>query len=326
MTQGFSINQALAAPFHLVRRQPLAVFVWGLLILLPSVASIALSFAMMGDIAMLGPDAAPDAVLPRMMQFQAASMLLSLLQMAASLVIATAVIRATLSIGRREAFFFLRLSMDELRYVVVAIATFGGIYIAMIVLMLVGGTAGLALWMVGEPWNWVAAFVIALVCIVALLLALLRVSLIAPATILYRDFAFKQGWALARGQVLKLLGLALLIALIGIVIWSIVAAVVVFGLTIGGVVDWAGLGEAFENETWTPALIDWPTVLPWAIASTLPLAFLCGFWAVLGSAPFASATRQLADGAPHDLPNAQDAAMADTLESTDTASSPGDTL
>ena len=325
MTQGFSIGQALAAPFHLVRRQPLAVLVWGLLILLPSIASIALSFAMMGDIAVMNPDADPDVILPRMMQFQAGSMLLSLLQIAASLVIATAVIRATLNIGRREAFFFMRLSMDELRYVVVAIATFGGVYIAMIVLMLVGGTAGLALWAIGEPWNWIAAFLIALVCIAALMLALLRVSLIAPATILYRDFAFKQGWALAKGQVLKLLGLALLIALIGIVIWTAVVAVVVFGLTIGGVVNWAGLGEAFENETWTPALVDWPAVLPWAVAGTLPLAFLCGFWSVLGSAPFASATRQLADGAPQPS-NAQDGGPADTLDSTDTAESPGDTL
>ena len=325
MTQGFSIGQALAAPFHLVRRQPLAVLVWGLLILLPSIASVALSFAMMGDIAVMNPDADPDVILPRMMQFQAGSMLLSLLQIAASLVIATAVIRATLNIGRREAFFFMRLSMDELRYVVVAIATFGGVYIAMIVLMLVGGTAGLALWAIGEPWNWIAAFLIALVCIAALMLALLRVSLIAPATILYRDFAFKHGWALAKGQVLKLLGLALLIALIGIVIWSAVVAVVVFGLTIGGVVNWAGLGEAFENETWTPALVDWPAVLPWAVASTLPLAFLCGFWSVLGSAPFASATRQLADGAPQPS-NAQDGGPADTLDSTETAQSPGDTL
>jgi len=325
MTQGFSISQALAAPFHLVRRQPLAVLVWGLLILLPSIASVALSFAMMGDIAVMGPDAAPDVVLPRMMQFQAASMLLSLSQIAASLIIATAVVRATLNIGRREAFFFMRLSMDELRYVVVAIATFGGVYLAMIVLMLVGGTAGLALWPIGEPWNWIAAFLIALACVAALMLALLRVSLIAPATILYRDFAFKQGWALARGQVLKLLGLALLIGLIGIVIWSVVVAVVVFGLTIGGVVNWAGLGEAFENETWTPALVDWPAVLPWAVASTLPLAFLCGFWSVLGSAPFASATRQLADGAPQPS-NAQDAGPADTLDSPDTAESPGDTL
>jgi len=325
MTQGFSIGQALAAPFHLVRRQPLAVLVWGLLILLPSIASVALSFAMMGDIAVMNPDADPDVILPRMMQFQAGSMLLSLLQIAASLVIATAVIRATLNIGRREAFFFMRLSMDELRYVVVAIATFGGVYIAMIVLMLVGGTTGLALWAIGEPWNWIAAFLIALVCIAALMLALLRVSLIAPATILYRDFAFKHGWALAKGQVLKLLGLALLIALIGIVIWSAVVAVVVFGLTIGGVVNWAGLGEAFENETWTPALVDWPAVLPWAVASTLPLAFLCGFWSVLGSAPFASATRQLADGAPQPS-NAQDGGPADTLDSTETAQSPGDTL
>jgi len=326
MTQGFSIGQALAAPFHLVRRQPLAVLVWGLLILLPSVASIAVSFAMMGDIAMLGPDAAPEAVLPRMMQFQAASMLLSLLQIAASLVIATAVIRATLNIGRREAFFFLRLGMDELRYVVVAIATFGGVYIAMIVLMLVGGTGGLALWAIGEPWNWIAAVIIGLACVATLMLAILRVSLIAPATILYRDFAFKQGWVLAKGQVLKLLGLAVLIGLIGIAIWLVIVVVVGGGLSFAGLIDWAGLGEAFQNETWTPALVDWPAVLPWAVASTLPLAFLCGFWAVLGSAPFASATRQLADGAPRISLDAPGAAPADALDTTKTAESPGDTL
>lgn len=318
MTPAFSIEQALAAPFNLVRRQPLAVLVWGLLILLPSAASIALSFAMIGEVALMdqgGGD--PELILlPKMMQFQAGSLLLSLVQVIASVLVATAVIRATLTMGRREAFFFLRLGMDELRYVVVAIAIFGGLYVGMIVLMLVGGTAGLALWSIGAPGNWIAAVVIGLVCLVVVTALLLRVSLILPATILYRDFAFAQGWRLARGQVPRLLGLFLLMALISLALWAVLMVLVVIGLLLAGGFDWAALSRIHTDEAWTPGPVAWPVVLPWAVVATLPAAFLCGFWAVLGSAPFASAVRQLADGAP----------VADMTPSIPTAETPGDTL
>ncbi len=323
MKAGFSIGEALAAPFRLARRRPLSMLVWGLLMVAPALASGGLSLSLLGSLSFADLDkadggAAFETVVPQLMQFQALSGLLFLLQMLLMVMVTTAVIRAVLNMGRPERFFFLRLGMDELRVTVVLLALLIGLYVGLLILMALGVSAGFALWSIGEPGNVLAAVGIGVVCVVVVWIAMLRVSLMAPASVLYRDFAFAQGWALARGQVLRLFGLALLMVLIGLATYLVVAAIIVGGLIAAGLMQgWPDPAMLARDGQWFTRAPDWRLVAPWALAATVPVSFLYGFWAALGTAPLASAAQQLAGGqsqasppGPHD---GRDATPPDTL-------------
>ena len=323
MRPKFSIGEALAAPFRLARRHPLSVLVWGLLMLAPALASAGLSLSLLeslslGDLEEAHSGAAFEAMMPQMMQFQALSGLLFLLQMALMVMVTTAVIRAVLNMGRPERFFFLRLGMDELRVTVVLLALLIGLYVGSLILMALGVSAGFAFWSIGAPGNVLIAAGIGVVCLAVLWIAMLRVSLMAPATVLYVDFAFAQGWALAKGQALRLFGLALLVVLIGLVTYLVVAAIIVGGLVATGLVQgWPSAETLSRHDVWFTGDPDWRLIAPWALAATIPASFLYGFWAALGTAPFASAARQLANGRTTPPQSAtqdgQDAPPTDTL-------------
>ncbi len=335
MKRRFSIGTALGAPFHLAGRRPLSVLVWGLLTLAPAAAAIGVMICMMGtmpfghDLAAMDDAMVFDSVMLQMLQFQAVSGLLNILQIVVSVVVATAVIRATVRPGRGDPFFYLRLGMDELRVAVVMIALVVGLYLAIIVLGAIGVSLGIAVWSVGAPANGWAVAAIAIVGVLTVLLLFMRLSLIAPASVLHRDFAFTQGWALAKGQTLKLFGLLLLTMVVAIVIHLVVAAVVVGVLISVGAVNgfsWPhGMNELrglHGNGDWPFGMPDWPRIWPWAAAATLPVSYLFGVFAALQTAPFASATRQLAGGDPLAPPPAAEPLVhEDVFETSPTAES-----
>lgn len=290
----FSIGTAFGEAFGLVGRRPLSVFVWGLLILLPSAAAMLVTLPMMGEfVSSSGTRVEPD--FGRMIQFQGISGLLNIVQLLMMAVVYTAIMRAVVRPPARG-FFSLRLGMDELRVAVVGIAVFVGIYLAAIVLLMLGAAIGYAAWQLDSPGNWMAIAALVLVLVLGIWLMMARISLIAPASVLYRDFAFVQGWRLGRGQTWPLFGMMLLLLLI---ILLVELAVVIAGLTAFGV------GAAFVDletiEVWAdPA--NWGDPMPWLLANWawcalggVVLSFVYGMLLTLGLAPFASACRQLAD-------------------------------
>jgi hypothetical protein len=299
----FSIGTAIGDAFGLIGRRPLAVFVWGLILVAPSAASIGLLWPMMGDMftAMAtepGGDA-HDAAFADMMQFQAASGLLNIVQLLLMVVVYTAIMRAVLR-PQEGRWFSLRLGMDELRVAVVGLALIVGLYAAVLVMILIGGAIGFAVWGAGSPMNWLVIAGLVVTGFVAILIALARVSLIMPASVLYRTFAFAEGWRLGRDQTGRLFGMMLLLLLLLMVVQFVVYGIgiaIVVGAGISGGIDWASLQA---DRTGTNPFEGLDAMLaanwPWFALGALVVAMIYGALVTLHVVPYASACRQLAEG------------------------------
>ncbi len=290
----FSIGEALNAPFALLKRRPVTIFVWGLLrfVLAAGVlAVLAPVFIQIMGTAETGVE--PD--LSQFMALEAGVQGLNLLSLVLGVVIFTAAIRATLA-KRGDGFGFLRLGMDELRVAVTSIAVGVGVYLGVIVL----GLAGLALAAAisGQGAQVVIPVMVAYGGLVALLAiwVLARVILIIPVSVLDKTFAFERGWALGRGQAAKL-------AVTGFLAWVIQILIqLVFFAVAGGVlfvvahqagVIWPDFGTATPTLAQLTELAR-PFAIPAAVLA-VPAILLTGFSSALFSAPLASAARQLSD-------------------------------
>lgn len=300
----FSIGTSIGDGFGLIARRPLAVFVWGLLMLAPTFGAMALLLPAMGEMFASMPDtdsaaamdeAFSEVMVGQMMQFQLASLLSNVVQLLVMAVIYTAIFRAVLR-PRERSFFSVRLGMDELRVAVVGLAIGVGLYIAIIVAVLLSVGIGLGVGASDTTAGLWTGAGLALAVILGVLWLMARVSLIAPASVLYRDFAFAQGWTLAAGKGWALFGMNLLIWLMIMGIYMIVAFVV--ALTIGGVVATmlpaleampSDANPFAEISAWVAA--NWY----WAIVAGLIGAMVYGALMTLMIAPFASACRQLAE-------------------------------
>lgn len=306
----FSIGEAIGAAFNLMRRRPGAVFVWGLLVLGPMLLFVPMMLAFMSDFvtsieaeSMAGVDPVtapfPAEAFAGMVGMQAAGGLLNLLQMLAMVVVYPAIMRAVIRPDERS-WFSLRIGMDEVRVAVVSLVLFGGLYIVMMVVMMLamvvgavavglGGQHGGGLFVV-VMMGLMGAFMIAALCVFA------RFSLMAPASLQYRTFAFSEGWRLGKGQWGRLIGLHLVSMAVILLIELLLAMVVLIGAlaVVNMGVDW-NLPPAGSNENPFPALE--ALLAAWWPMLVLGGVLLCGVYGVLmtiGVAPIASASAQLA--------------------------------
>ena len=299
----FSIGTAIGEAFGLIRRRPLAVFVWGLLMVVPMLASFGLILPMMGGaLSSMAADAAnPDqiheAMMGEMMQVQGVSSLLNLVQMLVSVVVYTAVMRAVVR-PRETSFFSLRLGMDELRVAVVGLAIIVGLYFAALILVLLGVGIGFATWGLGEPFNWLIIVGMCIGLMLAIWLGAARLSLIAPASVLHQSFAFPEGWKLGRGRAGALFGMMLLIVLIVLVIEILVFGIgaAVIAISAGGM-DWARIHTDIGNNPIEGLKALFMANWPWISVAGLIISAFYGVLLTLGIAPFASACRQLSASA-----------------------------
>ncbi len=298
----FSIGASIGDGFKLIGRRPLAVFVWGLLMLAPTFGAMGLMLPAMGeifanmpdpDVGHAGDSAFSEGMMAQMMQFQMGSLLANLGQYLAMAVVYAAIFRAVLR-PSETGFFSLRVGMDELRVAVAGLAIGIGIYIVVIFGVLVCVALGFALWGQGPAIALGTVWIVGLAMFLALLWGLARVSLIAPASVLYRDFAFAQGWKLAAGKSWALLGMLVLIYLMffAIYIVGIIIAVSTVAATASG---WEAMGHdanPFEGMSAWMA-VNWP----WLVVGGLVASLVYGVFMTLMVAPFASACRQLAESA-----------------------------
>ncbi len=311
MKSSFSFSAALSAAFSLIGRQPLMIFVWGLLMVAMTGAIYAVILPVFTGMP-LGDDAVvSDAYAAQLMGLSAASNGLTLLMYGVMLVIFNAAGRAALAPGTRDRFLFMRIGMDEVRVAVSIMAIFLGWYVALLMLILVGVGIGFALWAVSEIAAVVTLLIYGLAVLGLAVFGWARVSLIAPATLVLGRFAFSEGWAIARGQLLKLVGLNLAIWLIYmlayILLAGVVAAILIGGFMAQGLV-WPEQIDRVEDLM--PVVR--PMLIPMAV--TVPIfAFGYGAYVALVAAPFVSAARQLLDGDP--VPRAEAGRDgADTLQ------------
>jgi hypothetical protein len=295
----FSIGTAVSEAFGLMRRRPLATFVWGLLMVAPSVGSLALILPILGDmltaIASEGadPDQVQNAMMGDMMQMQGVSALLNLVQVVVTVIVYTAVMRAVVR-PRETSFFSLRLGMDELRVAVVGLALVVGFYMLVAIFILLGVGIGFASWGLGEPYNWLIIVSLGVGLFVAIWLGAARVSLMVPASVLHRTFAFEEGWKLGRGRTGALFGMMLLIILIMLVVQVIAVGIgsAVFMAAAGGM-DWSRIQAAIEESPIAALTALFNANWPWVTLAGLAVSVLYGVLVTLGIAPFASACRQL---------------------------------
>lgn len=295
----FSIGTAISEAFGLMRRRPLATFVWGLLMVAPSVGSMALILPILGEmltaIASEGadPDQVQNAMMGDMMQMQGVSALLNLVQVVVTVIVYTAVMRAVVR-PRETSFFSLRLGMDELRVAVVGLALVVGFYMLVAIFILLGVGIGFASWGLGEPYNWLIIVSLGVGLFVAIWLGAARVSLMVPASVLHRTFAFEEGWKLGRGRTGALFGMMLLIILIMLVVQVIAVGIgsAVFMAAAGGM-DWSRIQAAIEESPIAALTALFNANWPWVTLAGLAVSVLYGVLVTLGIAPFASACRQL---------------------------------
>lgn len=301
----FSIGRSINDGFALLMARPLSVFVWGAVLVAPTLIGLPLMWDMLASMPMADPessDAAVQAMMSDMMEFQAAASLLNLLQLLAMPIAYAAIMRAVIR-PKESSFFSLRLGMDELRIAVVGLAIGIGLYVGIIVLALLGVGVGFAVHMLGEAATVIAVIIMVIALIAVIILAMARVSLIAPASILHRDFAFEQGWRMAKGKTGALAGLMVLLFLIVLAI-ELVLGAVVLAVIFGAIAIGAGSGWSLPadpqllGEVLPPLASAWP----WLLGAAVVGSIFYGIVITLTVAPFASACRQLAEAAAEPSP------------------------
>lgn len=306
----FSIGEALGAAFKLMRQRPAAVFVWGALIIGPTLAFMPMMLATMSRFVTTmeaqtasGIDPAtapfPAEALAGMIGMQLAFGLLNLLQLFALIVVYPAIMRAIIRPQERS-WFSMRVSMDEVRVALVAGAVFGGCYIVMMIAMMLVMVVGMFVigTGTGSESSGVAVAIMMAVLMLAMMVAILcvlpRFSLMAPASLMTRRFAFAEGWRMAKGQWGRLIGLQLsviaIILLVELVLFVVVIAVAMLVASTG-----ATLPDANTSEM-PFAVLDaiWATWWPLFAAGGLALCAFYGAVMTLSTASQASACLQLA--------------------------------
>jgi hypothetical protein len=310
MRRGFSIGDAVAAPFKLAFGKPLSTLAWGLVLLIPSVVAIA-AFAPLfalaleaGDAEVLSTEGGPSDFesFGQYMEFQAWNGLSNILGLLATLLVTTAVIRAAMAGRRGDAAAFLRFSRDEFHVAVIGIAIVVGLVVVWVVLgvLIVGFGVAAGMSGGGMTWSALTAMGIGVVGLLVTLVVWGRLSLIAPAAVILRTLAFDQGWKAGRGQtgrlfllMLTLLAVSILVGLLVLVLILIAAAALGAGM--------AHMGEpsAWDDEAinaWVLAQLEnpWPMVGFGAVLLPI-LAWISGFSQALWTAPFAVAAEGLVE-------------------------------
>ncbi len=87
MTETFSIGEAMATPGRVIRRHPLAVFVWGFLMMGFSLLAVALMFGTLADLPLADGAEPPPEMFGKLMAVQGLSMLLNVGQAVLAVVI-----------------------------------------------------------------------------------------------------------------------------------------------------------------------------------------------------------------------------------------------
>lgn len=292
----FDIMEALAEPFRQAGRRPLATIVWGLVGLLPSVGGIALLFHMFGSGMFIeDPDFESDAGMAAFFQFQSWSMLVNLLEWLASIVVIVAVTRATFAGRRKDGAFFLRVGADEFRVLIASIVIAIVAVLALIVLALICVGIGALIWQLPELPRVLGLVVLGIAAFLLILLASGRAYLILPACVWHHSLAFEQGWKMGRGQSWKLVGLLILLVIVTIVVSLVmVSAALILLFIIGAILGGWDMPAMDDPEGWVMNMFEQPLV--WGVTAAVllvPLAWVQGFFQLLGNAPFAHVVREL---------------------------------
>ncbi len=307
----FSIGEALGAGFGLVGRRPISVLTWGLAYVLLGVAlPLGLVFWALGPdivglMSKLQSGLAPNADPQVFMALQAKIMVVQPVMILAPLIVETlvgaAAFRAVLEPDNRG-FAYLRLGRRELWLGLVILVggflTMIALFMVEILALVLGLLLNLAFEAAHLDWAFrIVAFVaLGLVLLIGSLAVAVRFSLAGPMSFAEGQFRLFESWELTRGHGWKLLGLALLVAIIGMVLAILFECLIAGGVILAvlashiGPADFTQLAQHPETQ--------WRSGLSAALAvAAIALSFAIGTVFAISLAPWAVAYRELLPGA-----------------------------
>ena len=294
----FSATEAAFEGFRIVRRNPLAILFWGLAYVIFFVAFFALVGGQLATIvaqaeALQGGE--PDIADLQALGASYATLLgfglpLGLIVQA---VLSAGVARGVL-FPSQKAFGYLRLGGDELR--VMAVNIILGIVMGVgsfVVFMVVAFATGLVA-QGNQGAGVLTGVLLGLGALVLLCWLAIRLSLVVPITVAEKRIAPFASFAVTKGKVLPILGMAIIAFIMSILVTllgSIISLPIVM-MTGGGLAQLAamdGMSTAQIIQAAGPGLLAWGVVN--AVVSALQLAVLY--------APFSAAYRDI-KGLPHE--------------------------
>ncbi|HZL00617.1 MAG TPA: hypothetical protein VFC47_12030 [Caulobacteraceae bacterium] len=230
------IGDAVASGFGLIRREPLAVLLWGLVYLV----AMGVAFAAMGPVyaglmTRMASHAASAGATPldmrammgQMAQVQGVGMLVNILIGVVGMMIYCAVFRAILH-PEQKRFGYLRLGMAELFIFILGFAANIVLVFALLIpLLVIGLIAGI----LAASHSVAGAIIVAVVGGLAIFLALiyfaLRFSLVGPMIVDDGRFHLFESWTLTKGRTVSLFVIGLSLIIILVVIEAIVGTIIV---------------------------------------------------------------------------------------------------
>ncbi len=298
MAKRFSATTAALAGWNLLGREPASVAVWGLVALVLMIAPlIGLYVPLLSQIqqmAELNRDvtASQDpAVFGQFMAMQMRLMLINLttsgLQILVQTLLAAAIFRAVLEPQARR-WFYLRVGASEGWMLLLSVIALIGFYIVYAVALIAGVLVGaLAYFATGKLLGITIGVLTVIGGLVAIVWAMLRLSMAWPMTFAGRRLVLFESWALTKGSSLRLFGMAVLAVLLVMAVEMVLGVVVliVFALTMAG--TWSALSKVSGLDELLHLL--WP----WLLAAAPILALLQSIVLTIYIAPWASAYQQL---------------------------------
>lgn len=291
------------AGFGVIGRNPLAVLVWavflGLVGLLPAfglMGGMFASIAQIAEAAQRGVEPTPEMIMPMIGSAIGLIPVVMLTGLIVRMVLTGAIFRAVL-FPRESGWFYLRLGARELwlglLFIVVGIIIFALMMIMMAIAMPLALVAGSH----DDPMMKLAMIRLAMLPVYAVLIFLfVRFCLAFPMTFAESKFRLIESWTMTRGNGWRILLVGLILVALMIMAELVLGLLVVICMVavIGAGAMSGGWSEeritAFFNQdpgVWMHAL------LPWIVGGAIVGSILATLVAVIFTAPWAEAYRQL---------------------------------
>lgn len=303
----FSVGGAATSGFGLIGREPLAVLIWGLVILvalvLPCVGLVWTAvpdFAGFARMAETQSDPSGQAAIAQMMQLQSKMMLFNLLYWvggtAVKAVLAAAVFRAILEPGRKG-LAYLKLGAQEVWLFLVSLVLGVLAYVACMAAAIIVAICAAVAYFIGaqsSPGAGVGACILVagglgLAAVGAVVWVALRLSMAGPMSFAERKFLLFESWTFTRGQALPLLAMVLLLVVILMALEAVLYAVLGVGFLAFG----AQLIPRLQAMSGQPPEAFLRLIWPYAAAIAVIGSLLSGPATALVFAPWATAYREL---------------------------------